>query len=122
MSTGDATAVPHARTRVTLANGLAWLCLLVALLFPLGILLNGAVLLARVGLGYPLVFLYNALDYFGLPVVLLAIVLGHLSQLAAIRLPSPPVKRHLARTGLWIGYLSVVFIFVAFGVVLEVSR
>lgn len=122
MVTGDAPAVPHAGSRATLANGLAWLCLVVALLFPLSILLNAAVLLVRVGLTYPLVFIYNAVDYFGLPVLLLAIVLGHLSQLAAIRLPSPPVKRRLARIGLWIGYLSLVFIVVAFAVALEVSR
>jgi hypothetical protein len=122
MDTGDAPAAPHAGSRATLSNGLAWLCLLLALLFPLSMLLYAAVLLVRVGLAYPLVFIYNAVDYFGLPVLVLAIVLGHLSQLAAVRLPSPPVKRRVARIGLWTGYLSLVFIVVAFAVALVVSR
>jgi len=101
---------------------LAWLSLLVALLFPMSILLYAGVLLVRGGLEHPLVFVYNALDYYGVPVIVLAIVLGHLSQLAAVRLPSPPAKLRLARAGLWIGYLSLVFILVAFAVALEVSR
>jgi hypothetical protein len=119
--TQNNSSVPPAGGRATVSNGLAWLCLLVALLFPMSMLLYAGILLVRGGLEHPLIFVYNALDYYGVPVLLLAIVLGHLSQVAAIRLPSPPAKRRLARIGLWIGYLSLVFILAAFAVALEVE-
>jgi hypothetical protein len=58
--------------------------------------------------------LHVSISFIGVPVLLLAILLGHLSQLAAIRLSSPPVNRRLARIGLLIGYGSLVFIGGAF--------
>ncbi len=102
--------LPPAGRRATLSNMLAWLCLGLALLFPLGMLVNTALLLIVDGLAHPLLFVYNALDYIGVPVAVLAIVLGHFSQLAASGLPSAPARQSLARIGLLIGYLSLAFI------------
>ena len=114
-------AFPSGGSLATLSHALALLSLESGLLFPLAMLHYAGILLATVSMLYPLL-VYNARDYFGAPVLLLTILLGHLSQLAVIRLPSPPMQRRLATIGFWIGYLSLIFIVGAFFIALAVSR
>jgi hypothetical protein len=113
--------LPPTGRRATISSVLAWLCLALALLFPLGMLLNAGVLLVTAGLAYPLAFVYNALDYLGMLVAVLAVVLGHLARLAAGGQPGLAPQRRIARTGLIIGYGSLAFIVVVLVMLIAVG-
>jgi hypothetical protein len=105
-------------------SSLAWACLLLALVLPLGLLLfvlrNVVAMQPAV---HPLPF---ALDLFleggttvtillGIPASGLAIGLGHIALERVGKPPSTLRAQRVARTGLVLGYLSVVVVLAAVG-------
>lgn len=106
--------------RALASNILAALCLVFALLCPLGMLVNAVLVYASVGFQYPAVFLYNAYDYLLAPMSLLALLFGALARLLARPMERPPAWLSLTRIGMRVCLVTLAAI-VIFWVVLIVA-
>ena len=115
---------PTAAVAPTPRPSLAWACLVCALILPLGIMLF--VLRNVVAMQPALHPVPFALDLIleggttvvillGIPASGLAIGLGHIALGRAGKVPSTQRARRVARTGLALGYLSIVTVLAAAG-------
>jgi hypothetical protein len=109
---------PHT---VTSSDIVAMASIIVSLVYPAALLLNaiGVVFYSfTVGSSRPFPWLgliYTVIDYAAAPVILAAIILGHLALIRA------HTWRRLAKTGILIGYVSLAELVLAFVVVVGVS-
>lgn len=92
-------------TRATRGDALAAISAALALFYPAALLINDIAIIVRY-IGSSLTFrdvatTHMMLDFFGAPVLLAAIVLGHFALASARR------RRGLARASLVIGYVSL---------------